>query len=88
MSDPMKNPDRDEKHRRRRGVGTGDSEEGPDGRELAEALYCGVSEPGPQTCDNCGKPLTENQDIGCTQCDPRARRSGMVPPAPTPSTSE
>lgn len=37
--DPLKNPDRDEKHRRRREAGT--DEEGPDGREVAEALYGG-----------------------------------------------
>jgi hypothetical protein len=24
-------------------------------------------------CDNCGKTLGENADVGCAKCDPRAR---------------
>jgi hypothetical protein len=42
MSDPMKNSDRDEEHRRRRDVGT-DEEDDPDGREVAAALYGGLT---------------------------------------------
>jgi hypothetical protein len=37
MSDPMKNPDRDDKHRRRREASS--DKDDPDGREVAEALY-------------------------------------------------
>jgi hypothetical protein len=35
-------------------------------------------------CDNCGKPKS-SADIGCTKCDPRARRAGMPGPVLTPS---
>lgn len=43
MSDPMKNPDRDEKHRRRR-RGLDEGENDPDGREVAAALYGGPAD--------------------------------------------
>lgn len=39
MSDPMKNPDRDEEHRRRREMG--ESRDEPDGRAVADRLYGG-----------------------------------------------
>lgn len=38
----MKNKDRDDKHRRRREAG--DTEDDPDGRAVAEALYGGLDE--------------------------------------------
>ena len=43
MSDPMKNKDRDEKHRRRR-RGLDEGEDDPDGREVAAALYGGPAD--------------------------------------------
>ena len=49
MSDPMKNKDRDEKHRRRRGLDEGEND--PDGRAVAAALYGGKT-----TC--CGMKWT------------------------------
>ena len=42
MSDPMKNKDRDEKHRRRREAGTGGDD--PDSRTIAERLYSGPAD--------------------------------------------
>lgn len=55
MSDPMKNPDRDEAHRRRRD--TGDGDEDPDGRAVAAALYGGdVSELGDEDSDDSDEP--------------------------------
>jgi hypothetical protein len=82
--DPMKNKDRDGEHRRRREVGEdcGDPEKEVDGREVADALYGGSDgsrDRAPDSCrdeprcDNCGKPLGENADVGCAKCDPRAR---------------
>jgi hypothetical protein len=41
MSDPMKNPDTDEEHRRRREAGGED--DGPDGLSVANAIYGGRS---------------------------------------------
>jgi len=82
MSDPTKNRDRvdDEKHRRRREVGS-DADDDPDGREVADALYGGPRE----KCDNCGKRKHNNDDVGCTKCDPRARRDGRPGPVPVSS---
>ncbi|WP_162891583.1 hypothetical protein [Salinibacter ruber] len=40
MSDPMKNPDRDEDHRRRRDLGEEDER---DGLDVAEKLYGGLT---------------------------------------------
>jgi hypothetical protein len=40
MSDPLKNPDRDENHRRRRDLGG--EEDDRDGLDLAERLYGGL----------------------------------------------
>jgi hypothetical protein len=37
MNDPMKNPDTDEQHRRRREAGS--DEDDPDGQEVARRLY-------------------------------------------------
>jgi hypothetical protein len=42
MSDPMENKDRDEKHRRRRGLDEG--EDDLDGRAVAAALYRGEND--------------------------------------------
>lgn len=83
MSDPMKNKDRDEKHcRRRRGLGEG--EDDLDGRAVAAALYGGPdSSRDEPRCENCGKPIGENADVGCAKCDPRARRGGAPGPIPT-----
>jgi hypothetical protein len=39
MSDPLKNPDRDEDHRRRRNLGDEDER---DGLDIAEKLYGGL----------------------------------------------
>ncbi len=41
MNDPLKNPDRDEDHRRRRNLGEEDEDE-PDGFDIAERLYGGL----------------------------------------------
>ncbi|MBB4062792.1 hypothetical protein [Salinibacter ruber] len=41
MNDPLKNPDRDEDHRRRRDLGEED-EGDPDGLDIAEQLYGGL----------------------------------------------
>lgn len=41
MSDPMKNPDSDEQHRRRREAG--EKDDSPDGLSVANALYGGRS---------------------------------------------
>lgn len=40
--EPMKNKDRDDRHRRRREAG--DTEDNPDGRAVAAALYGGLDE--------------------------------------------
>ena len=56
MSNPLKNPDRDENHRRRREAGQ--TEDDPDGREVAEKLY-GV----PQVTQ-ASNPDTDEQDNG------------------------
>ncbi|MCS3613517.1 hypothetical protein GGP50_003289 [Salinibacter ruber] len=40
MSDPLKNPDRDEDHQRRRDLG--DEEDERDGLDVAEKLYGGL----------------------------------------------
>ena len=42
MNDPLKNPDRDEDHRRRRDLGEEDEDE-PDGLDIAERLYGGLT---------------------------------------------
>ena len=78
----MKNRDRDDQHRRRREAGS--TEDDPDGREVASALYGGPPEDNRPRCDNCGKAKTNSDDIGCTKCDPRARRAGMPGPVPIP----
>jgi len=81
----MKNRDRDDRHSRRREAGN-DADSDVDGKKAAEALYGGVSrskEDVPR-CDNCGKRLTNSDDIGCHNCDPRARRGGRPGPVPTP----
>jgi len=39
----------------------------------------GTTEP---MCDNCATGLHKNADLGCTKCDPRARRAGMPGPVP------
>ena len=41
MSDPLKNPDRDDQHHRRRDLG--EEEDDPDGRAIAEKLYGGLT---------------------------------------------
>jgi len=56
MSDPLKNPDRDDQHHRRRDLG--EEEDDPDGRAIAEKLY-GV----PQVTQ-ASNPDTDEQDNG------------------------
>jgi hypothetical protein len=82
MADSPKNPDRDDRHARRRGGENSDL----DGREAASLLYGGPSLDDTPRCPNCGKRATNNADIGCTKCDPRARRAGRAGPVPTPTT--
>jgi len=41
-NDPLTNPDRDDKHDRRRKAG--DEDDDPDGREVADALYGGLTD--------------------------------------------
>jgi hypothetical protein len=56
-----------------------------DGDDLAREFYGPPRDDQPR-CSNCGKAHHNGDDIGCTKCDPRARRAGMAGPVPTPPT--
>jgi hypothetical protein len=56
--DPLKNPDRDEEHQRRRDL-DGSDEEDPDGRAVARALYGG--NPGALEDEEGGDSDTEGE---------------------------
>jgi len=60
MSDPMKNPDRDDKHRRRREVGS-DADDDPDGREMAHRLYSTPYETEPTPEEDGATPPNQNE---------------------------
>lgn len=56
--DPLTNPDRDDKHDRRRKAG--DEDDDLDGREVADALYGGIA-PGPvPTSPNTNKDHSDD----------------------------
>ena len=78
-TEPMKNPDRDEEHKRRREAG--DSDAGPDGKAVAAALYGGDTSAltgGDEEDDDETEPtLFDNEtDQGATAMPHPSKRKG------------
>lgn len=67
----MKNPDRDDEHRRRRSAGD-DNEDDLDGREVADFLYGGTSDELPDLED-----LSDEDFCELVEQEIRSRHGGM-----------